>query len=254
MLYFMHFMHTTELGCLVRYMYTMIGNERVKEMRIDQVFFAVLFKKEFDGLDSAKHEQSKEMAKYYNICLLHNRFTGVPVCVVDSMTLRIVDKKIYIKSVTFDVGMIQQVVEYVCGAANWPRHMTEDDKLAAAITDYSMRSMDSFMANEPRTRGEPATWIVYELPMLQHAFLTYMVKIYLVGAADIGALDSVKAFFAAFPRGDGDMFDVTKSYGMCEALLMLDGDIVPNIDSAIVDKQLDWVIDLLVDLLGVPEL
>ena len=58
--------------------------------------------------------------------------------------------------------------------------------------------------------------------MAAHGFVAYLLEIYLVVAAELGALDVVKAFFAAFARGDGDVFDLHNGYGICNILLMLD--------------------------------
>ena len=56
----------------------------------------------------------------------------------------------------------------------------------------------------------------------QRAHPLTLLEIYLVVAAELGALDVVKAFFAAFARGDGDVFDLHNGCGICNILLMLD--------------------------------
>jgi hypothetical protein len=221
-----------------------IGYERVEELRFNQVVRAVLFKKEFGAIDTAEHEPSKELAEYNDVCLLHNRFAGMPVCVVMSITMRIVDGKIYIDRVTFNARMITKIVEYVVCEQHWPPNMTKDDMIAGALVDYSMRAMDLFSARVPRGLSDPATWLIYDVHMAQHGFLTYMLEMYLVTAAELGALSVVKAFFAGFARGDGDVFDLTNSHGICDILLSLDDETFPELDAETVDEQLDWVLNL----------
>ena len=100
--------------------------------------------------------------------------------------------------------------------------MTKEEMIAAACSNYSMRAMDLFAMDVPHGLSDPVTWFVYELPMAQHGFVAYLLEIYLVVAVELGALDVVKAFFAAFARGDGDVFDLHNGYGICNILLMLD--------------------------------
>ena len=254
MLYYLHFLHAHDTAYLLRYMYTSIAYERVEDTRIHQVFKAVLFKKEPGGIDDGEHEPSKELASYDDVCLIHNRFAGVPVCVLNSVAMRITAGKVNIERVTFNAHMITKIVEYVVNEEHWPPHMTKDEKLAAAVFDYSMRAMDLFTARVPLRLSDPATWIIYDLPMLAHGFVAYMLEIYLVTAVELGALDVVKAFFKGFARGDGDVFDLTNGYGICDILLSLDDETFPILNSDTVDEQLGWALDLLGDLLNVPEL
>ena len=72
--------------------------------------------------------------------------------------------------------------------------------IATACSNYSMRAMDLFAADVPRGLSDPATWFIYDQPMAAHGFLAYMLEIYLVMAADLGALDVVHAFFTSFVR------------------------------------------------------
>ena len=254
MIYYLHFHHAAELAYVLRYLYNSIGYERVEDTRVHQVFQAVLFQKEAGGIDDGEHEPPKELASYDNVGLIHNRFDCVPVCVLLSATMRIIAGKVYINRVTFDAHMITKIVEYVVNEEHWPSHMTKDEILAAALFDYSMRAMDLFTAKVPRGLSDPATWFMYDLPMAAHGFLVYMLEMYLVTAAELGALDVVKAFFAGFARGDGDVFDLTNRYGICNILHMLDDETFPTLDAETVDEQLDWVLILLGDLLNVPEL
>lgn len=251
---YIHFLHAPDLAYVLRYLYTSIGNERITDTRFDQVFKAVLFKKEPGGIDDGEHEPPKELAPYDDVCLIHNRFTCVPVCVLDAVVMRIIAGKVFIQRVTFNAHMITKIVEYVVNEEHWPPHMTKDEKLAAAVFDYSMRAMDLFTARVPLRLSDPATWFIYDLPMLAHGFVAYMLEIYLVTAAELGALDVVKAFFAGFARGDGDVFDLTNGYGICDILLSLDDETFPDLDEETVDEQLGWALDLLGDLLNVPEL
>ena len=87
--------------------------------------------------------------------------------------------------------------------------MTKDEMIATACSNYSMGAMDLFAADVPRGLSDPATWFIYDLPMAAHGFLAYMLEIYLIMAADLGALDVVHAFFTSFARGDGEVFDLT---------------------------------------------
>ena len=88
--------------------------------------------------------------------------------------------------------------------------------------------------------------------MAAHGFVTYLLEIYLVVAAELGAL--VKAFFAQFARGDGDVFDLHNSYGICNILLMLDDETFPNLEVETIDEQVTWAFDLLDDLMHLPSL
>ena len=100
--------------------------------------------------------------------------------------------------------------------------MTKEEMIAAACSNYSMRAMDLFAMDMPHGLSDPVTWFVYELPMAQHGFVAYLLEIYLAVAVELGALDVVKAFFAAFARSNGDVFDLHNGYGICNILLMLD--------------------------------
>ena len=76
--------------------------------------------------------------------------------------------------------------------------------IATACSNYSMRAMDLFAADVPRGLSDPATWFIYDQPMAAHGFLAYMLEIYLVMAADLGALEHVvHAFFTHFVIGVG---------------------------------------------------
>ena len=180
MLYYLHFLHAADLAYVLRYLYTSIAYDRITDTRLNQVVRAVLFKKEPCGIDDAEHEPSKELAPYDNVCLIHNRFSCVPVCVLNSIVMRIVDCKIYIDRVTFNAHMITKIVEYVVDEEHWPSAMTKDEMLTAANFDYSMRAMDLFTARVPRGLSDPATWFIYDLPMAPHGFLTYMLEMYLI--------------------------------------------------------------------------
>ena len=80
MVIYLHFLHATELAYIVRLLYNAIGYGRVEDTRIGQVVRAVLFNKEFGGLDNADHEPPKELAAYDNVFRIHDRFACVPIC------------------------------------------------------------------------------------------------------------------------------------------------------------------------------
>jgi hypothetical protein len=87
-----------------------------------------------------------------------------------------------------------------------------------------------------------SAWFVYDQPMAAHGFLAYMLEIYLVTAAELGALNVVQAFFASFARSDGEVYDLLNGNGICNILLMLDDETFPNFDAETVDKQVNWVL------------
>lgn len=117
-----------------------------------------------------------------------------------------------------------------------------------------MRAMDSFSSAQPRGLSDPASWFLYDLPMAAHAFVTYMLEMYLVMAAQLGSFGTVRDFFAGFARGDGDVFDLKKDYGIINVLEMLDDETCPDLDPETVEEQVEWVLALLDDLLHVPAL
>ena len=185
------------------------------------------------------------MQVYNDVFVLVDRFACVPICLINSMLMRIrAHGKIYIERVTFNTHMITKVVEYICDEDNWPAHMTKDDKIAAACCNYSMKAMDLFSSDVPRGLNGPVTYLIYELPMAAHGFVAYLLEIYLVVASELGALVTVKAFFAQFARGDGDVFDLHNSYGICNILLMLDDETFPNLEVETIDEQVTWAFDL----------
>ena len=221
--FFLHFLHPYELAVLLKLLFLAVAYERIETTRIEQVMRAVLFTKDFGGIDNGDNEPPTEMQVYNDVFVLTDRFACVPICLINSMLMRIrAHGKIYIERVTFNTHMITKVVEYICDEDNWPAHMTKDDKIAAACCNYSMKAMDLFSSIVPRGLNGPVTYLIYELPMAAHGFVAYLLEIYLVVAAELGALDVVKAFFAAFARGDGDVFDLHNGYGICNILLMLD--------------------------------
>lgn len=111
---YLHFLHAPELAYLIRYMYTAIGNARLEDIHIQQCFTAVLFEKEPGGIDDAQNKPPKELAVYDKVCLLHNRFAGVPICLIDAMVMRIYKGKIYVERVTFYSYMVAKIVDYIC--------------------------------------------------------------------------------------------------------------------------------------------
>ena len=252
----MLFANPMEAAVLVRLCYNARGDGRIEDTCIDQVFRAVLFKKELGGLDNGDNEEPKESSVYTNVFVLVDRFGGVPLYLMNSMLMTVrAQGKIYVHRVTFNSHLITKIVEYICDDVCWPAHMTKDEKIAGACTHYSMRTTDLFQAAVPRGLNGHAAWTMYELPMAAHAFVTYCLEIYVVVAADLGpgALDVVKAFFACFARGDGDVFDLSNGWYICDILLMLDDEIFPDLDVETID-QVTWVFPLLDDLLHVPRL
>ena len=242
---------------LLRLCFVAVAFSRIEDTLIDLLFRAVLFKKELGGIDNGDNEEPKESSVYTNVFVLVDRFSGVPLCLMNSMLMTVrAQGKIYVERVTFNTHLITKIVEYIVDDVCWPAHMTKDEKIAAACTHYSMRTTDLFHATVPRGLSGHAAWYMYELPMAAHAFVAYCLEIYVVVAADLGpgALDVVKAFFACFARGDGDVFDLRNSYGICGFLLALDDETFPNLDAETVDEQVTWVFALLDDLLHVPRL
>ena len=221
----MLFAHPGELAVFLRLCYVAIAFGRIEDTRIDLLFRAVLFKKELGGIDNGDNEEPKESSVYTNVFVLVDRFACVPICLINAMLMTVrAHGKIYVDRVTFNTHLITKIVEYIIDEECWPAHMTKDEMIAAACTHYSMRATDLFDADVPRGLSGHAAWYMYELPMAAHGFVAYCLEIYLVVAADLGpgALDVVKAFFACFARGDGDVFDLHNSYGICNILLMLD--------------------------------
>ena len=253
--FFLHFLHAPELAWLLRLLFIAVAYERIETTRIEQVFRAVLFTKEFGGIDNGDNQPPTEMQVYNDVFMLVDRFACVPFCLINSIVMRIrAHGKIFVERVTFNTHMITKVVEYICDEDNWPAHMTKDDKIAAACCNYSMKAMDLFSNDVPRGLSGPVTYFIYELPMAAHGFVAYLLEIYLVVAAELGALDTVKAFFAQFARGDGDVFDLHNSYGICNILLMLDDETFPNLEAETIDEQVTWAFDLLDDLMHLPSL
>lgn len=254
--FFLHFAHTPELAAFVLSVYNEMTYDRIEDARIGQLYRAMLFTKDFGGIDNGDNEEPKQMQVYNDVFVLVDRFSCVPICLINSMLMRVHARgKIYVERVTFNAHMITKVVEYICDDENnWPVQMTKHDKIAAACTQYSMRAMDLFDGDVPRGLSGTVTYFVYELPMAPHGFLVYLLEIYMVVAQELGALDVVRAFFAQFARGDGDVFDLLNSYGICVILLMLDDETFPNLDAETIDEEVMWVLPLLDDLMHVPAL
>ena len=157
---------------------------------------AVLFKKELGGIDNAEQEPSKELAVYTNVFVLVDRFACLPICLINAMVMIVrAQGKIYIERVTFNAHMITKVVGYICDEDNWPAHMTKEEMIAAACSNYSMHAMDLLAMDMPHGLSDPVTWFVYELPMAQHGFVAYLLEIYLVVAVELGALDVAKDIY-----------------------------------------------------------
>ena len=257
MVHFLLFQQPMEVAVLLRLCFVAIGFERIEDTCIDLLFRAVLFKKELGGIDSGVNEEPKELSVYNDVFVLVDRFSCVPICLIDSMLMTVREHgKIYVQRVTFNTHMIAKIVEYIIDDVCWPVHMTKDEMIASACTHHSMRCADLFDADVPLGLSGHAAWYVYELPMAAHGFIAYCFEIYIVVAADLGpdALDVVKAFFASFARGDGDVFDLHNGWGICGILKVLDNGPLPLPDVETIDEQVTWVLALLDDLLHMPRL
>lgn len=252
---FLLFQHPAELAEFLCLLYNAIAFGRIEDTRIELNFSAVLFTKELGGIDNGVNVEPKEMQVYTDVFVLVDRFACVPICLINAMMMTVrARNKIYIERVTFNTHLITTIVKYICDEECWPAHFTKDEMIAAACSNYSMRAMDLFAADWPRGLNGSAAWLFYELPMAAHGFVAYMLEIYLVVAAEVGALDVVKAFFAQFARGDGEVFDRHNTYGICNILLSLDDETFPNLDAETIDEQVTWAFALLDDLLHVPRL
>ena len=118
------------------------------------------------------------------------------ICLINAMVMIVrAQGKIYIERVTFNAHMITKVVGYICDEDNWPAHMTKEEMITAACSNYSMHAMDLLAMDVPHGLSDPVTWFVYELPMAQHGFVAYLLEIYLVVAVELGALDVAKDIY-----------------------------------------------------------
>ena len=152
---------------------------------------------------------------------------GAPFCVVDSMTIQICgDGKLWIKDAIINATMIKQIVEYVLetkwptGMTKWPTGMTRDKKLVAALMHYSMASDYQFTQANVKGCGGFAAWCVFDLTMIEHAFIVYTIEIHTLEAIFHCGLDRLRTTFAQFSREDDSVFAWTAPYAIISILAL----------------------------------
>ena len=121
-----------------------------------------------------------------------------PVLCLDSMTIEVVGKGVMrIKIVTFNSNLMDKLHNYVCRDMSWPAAMSHLEMLTAAMTQHSMFTDFQFdnPGVAPAGLAGMAAWIVFELSMLEHAFVCYCFEFYLLKAHELDDMETVEAFF-----------------------------------------------------------
>ena len=68
--FFLHFLHVHELAWLLRLLFIAVAYERIESTRIEQVLRAVLFTKDFGGIDNGDNQPPTEMQVYNTLTSL----------------------------------------------------------------------------------------------------------------------------------------------------------------------------------------
>ena len=100
-----------------------------------------------------------------------------------------------------------------------------------------------------------AAWIVFELSMLEHAFVCYCFEFYLLKAHELDDMETVKAFFTAFETDEQSVFgDDATTYGIhCILTAVTDIRYIKAHDPATRARS-GWTLESLTAIFDVPTL
>lgn len=209
--------HPLEVASLLNLLHNSILYQTWTEVTIKLLMQAILIQSQ-DMENEAVMEVIGGVTTYRNVLVVVSMVHLKPVLCLDSMTIEVVGKGVMrIKIVTFNSNLIDKLHNYVCRDMSWPAGMSHLEMLTAAITQHSMFTDFQFdnPGVAPAGLAGMAAWIVFELSMLEHAFVCYCFEFYLLKAYELDDMETVKAFFTAFETDEQSVFgDDTTTYGI----------------------------------------
>jgi hypothetical protein len=212
MLYtFVRFRHAADIAWLTMRLYdSREEGDLITEARIYHTLEAVLYFQHLDGgitigpdliaqeamPDLAMHERVFLMfdTMHERVFLMFDTLMGLPALMLESTTMSIPRTgQIHFKKATVHTDMLNKIVNAVF-LNEWPPNMTRDDQLTAAIMGMSMEHEDRFKEKAPAGFEGNAAWLVYESPMMVHAFLCWALTVYLAEMRDYGDWPAVQEY------------------------------------------------------------
>jgi hypothetical protein len=143
----------------------------------------------------------------------------------------------------------------MCDRIPYPDWMAHEDKIVAALSSYSMAFVNRFAGKEALGLFSNQAWFIYELTLGEHAFVVYILSVWLAEAHHLDEIAIISDLLAPFSRVEGAAFawpmtgiifpihDIVQQFSLVQ---------VPNIDLVIRKEQLHWVTALLEYLMQVP--
>ena len=257
---FLLFKHPSELAALMHKLWNTIFYNRVTEAMFDVSVSAIFISVEAGGMENEPVEEvfGAEF-QYHKVLFTLNLIKLTPVCFIESMTMTVERKGIMrITKVAFVSQMLNKLHDYVCLDFPWPDGVSYTTMLMSAMFSYSMFSDYQFehAYEAPIGLDCTAAWFVFELSMLEHAFVCYCFEIYLQKAEELDDLPTVKLYFLAFPSHPQSIFslDADIQYGIHSIIKAVNDErFIKKHHSATLANS-DWCIEYLEHALNVPRL
>ena len=249
--------HPLEVAGLLNLLHNSILYQTWTEVLIKLLMQAILIQSQ-DMENEAVMEVIGAVTTYRNVLVVVSMVHLKPVLCLDSMTIEVVGKGVKrIKIVTFNSNLVDKLHNYVCRDMSWPAGMSHLEMLTAAMTHHSMFTDFQFdnPGAAPAGLAGMAAWIVFELSMLEHAFVCYCFEFYLLKAHELDDMETVEAFFTAFETDEQSVFgDDATTYGIhCILKAVMDIRYIKAHDPATRARS-GWTLESLTAIFDVPTL
>ena len=264
MLYtFIRFRHAADIAWLTMRLYdSREPDDLITEARIGFTLEAVLYFQHLDGgitigPDLIAQEAMPDVAVHERVFLVFDTLMGMPALMLESITMSIPRTgQIHIKKATAHTDMLCKIVNAVF-VNEWPPNMTKDDQLAAAVMDMSMEHEDRFNDKAPTGFEGNAAWLVYEAPMMVHAFICWALTVYLAEMRDFGDWSAVQEYVKPFITDCSSPFCFSAGvpyFPIRDKLMQVQADCCDVVDLVTREAHLPSLYALLVHHMQVPKL